>query len=328
MSQNNNKTTASKKYDAFAASSVLDSIAIATFAIDVDHKITHWNRALEKASGLLAKDMIGTKDQWKPFYLNPRPTMSDLIIESAKDESVERFYTNKFHKSNVLENAYEAEDFFPAMGSGEWLSFTAAPILDFDGNIIGAVETLTIISDRKNAEQKLIISQQKYRELSTLDDLTKLFNPRHFFSKIEEEIDRCNRYNQALSICMFDLDNFKRVNDAYGHQFGNLVLAEFAKVIQTNIRQVDMAFRYGGEEFIILFPFVIAHRAAIVVEKIRHQFEQINFKADNDVVVNVTTSAGLTTYCSKENTDSLIKRVDKAMYQSKSSGKNKVTIVD
>ena len=328
MNQHNKKVTSSKKHDTFAASSVLDSIAIPTFAINVEHKITHWNRAIEKASGLLAKDMIGTTNQWKPFYPNPRPTMSDLIIEGAKDESVERFYTNKFHKSNVLENAYEAEDFFPAMGSGEWLSFTAAPILDTDNNIIGAVETLTIISDRKHAELELIISQQKYRELSTLDDLTQLFNPRHFFVKIEEEIDRCNRYSQTLSICMLDLDNFKGINDAYGHQFGNLILTEFAKIIKTNIRQVDIAFRYGGEEFIILFPFVIANHAATVVEKIRVQFEQVDFKTDDNAVINVTTSAGLATYGSKEGKDSLIKRADKAMYQSKSAGKNKITIAD
>jgi len=291
MSQNNNKKiTSSKKHDAFATSSVLDSIAIPTFAINVEHKITHSNRAIEMASNFFAKDMIGTKDQWKPFYLNPRPTMSDLIVGSAKDESVEHFYTNNFHKSNVLENAYEAEDFFPSIGSGEWLSFTTAPILDSHNNIIGVVETLTIISDRKRTEQGLIVSQLKYRELSTLDDLTQLFNPRHFFEKIEEEID-C--YNQSLSICMLDLDNFKHVNDTYGHPFGNLVLAEFADIIKTNIRQIDVAFRYGGEEFIILFPFVIAHRAAIVVEKIRHQFEKFNFKADNNAVVNVTTALAL-----------------------------------
>ncbi|ORU92885.1 MAG: diguanylate cyclase [Cycloclasticus sp. symbiont of Bathymodiolus heckerae] len=309
-------------------SNVLDSIAIPTFAINTEHEITHWNRAIEKASGLSAVEMIGTKNQWKPFYPNPRPTMSDLIVEGARDESVERFYTNKYHKSSVLDNAYEAEDFFPAMGSGEWLSFTAAPIIDDNNNMIGAVETLFVISDRKHAEQKLIDSQQKYRELSTIDDLTKLFNARHFFEQVSGETDRCNRYSQSLSLCLFDLDNFKIVNDTYGHQFGNTVLEEFAKIIKKNIRHVDMAFRYGGEEFVVLFPFVIAHHAAIVVEKICLQLAQADFTTDDGEKVKITTSAGLSTYIIKEDKEEFIKRADKAMYQSKDGGKNKITIAN
>ena len=314
--------------EALPAHRVLDSIAIPTFAINSQHEITHWNRALEKASGLLAVDMIGTKNQWKPFYPNPRPTLSDLIVEGAKDEHVSQFYTNKYQRSNLLNNAYEAEDFFPNMGMGEWLSFTAAPIFDDDNNIIGAVETLTIISDRKHAEKKLMDSQHKYRELSTLDDLTQLFNARHFFEKIEEEISRSDRYSQALSICMLDLDDFKTINDTYGHQFGNTVLTEFANIIKRNIRHVDMAFRYGGEEFVILFPFVIAHSALTVVEKILTQLERVDFKADNGDIVNITTSAGLATYFAKEGQDSFIKRVDKAMYHSKSNGKNQISIAE
>ncbi len=308
------------------AQHILDSIAIPTFAINTQHEITHWNRAIEKVTGHLAADMIGSKNQWKPFYSNLRPTLADLIIEGSEDHSIRERYTKKYQQFNVVDDKYEAEGFFPNMGMGEWLSFTAALILDENNNIIGAVETLKVISDRKHAEQKLLDSQHKYRELSTLDDLTQLFNARHFFVKIDEEISRSNRYNQSLSICMLDLDNFKKVNDTYGHQFGNTVLTEFANIIKRNIRHVDMAFRYGGEEFVILFPFVIAQNALTVVEKILTQLEHIDFKADNGDIVNVTTSAGLATYRAKEGQDSFIKRADKAMYQSKSNGKNQISI--
>jgi len=310
------------------ASRVLDSIAIPTFAINLQHEITHWNKALVKATGLLATDMIGSKNQWQPFYPNPRPTMSDLIIEGAKDESVERFYTNKYHKSSILENAFEAEDFFPTVGSGEWLSFAAAPILDANNNIIGAVETLINISEQKHTEKRLIDSQQKYRELSTLDDLTQLYNARYFFSEFENEVSRCDRYSQLLSVCMFDLDDFKHINDTYGHQFGNVVLSGFANIIKENIRHVDMAFRYGGEEFVILFPFVIANKASVAIEKIRLQLEQTDFVTDDGETINITVSAGIATYLSTEGADSFIKRADKAMYQAKSNGKNKVIIAD
>ena len=305
---------------------ILDSIAIPTFAINTQHQITHWNRAIEEVTGYQATVMIGSKNQWEPFYRNPRPTLADLIIEGTEDHSIPERYTNKYQQFNVVDNKYEAEGFFPNMGMGEWLSFTAAPIVDENDNIIGAVETLIVISDRKHAEQKLLDSQHKYRELSTLDDLTQLYNARHFFVKVDEEISRSNRYNQSLSICMLDLDNFKKVNDTYGHQFGNTVLTEFANIIKRNIRQVDMAFRYGGEEFVILFPFVIAQNALTVVEKILTQLEHMDFKADNGDIVNITTSAGLATYRAKEGQDSFVKRADKAMYLSKSNGKNQISI--
>jgi len=308
------------------ATNVLDSIAIPTFAINTQHEITYWNRAIEKASGYLAVDMIGTKNQWKPFYPNPRPTMSDLIIEDSRDESVEKFYSNKYHPSSVLDNAYEAEDYFPYMGDGEWLSFTAAPILDDNNNVVGAVETLTVISDRKLAEQNLIESQQKYRELSTIDDLTGLFNARHFFEQVSSEISRCNRYNQDLSLCMFDLDNFKEINDTYGHQFGNTVLEGFAKIINANIRHIDIAFRYGGEEFVILFPCVIADHSITVVEKIRLQLAAKKFTTDCGKKLSVTTSAGLSTYINKEENENFIKRADSAMYEAKNNGKNRTVI--
>jgi len=308
------------------AVNVLDSIAIPTFAINTLHEITYWNRALEKASGFLASEMLGTKNQWKPFYPTSRPTMCDLIVDGAQDESVEKFYTDKYHKSGVLESAYEAEDFFPHMGGGEWLSFTAAPILDENNNITGAVETLTVISDRKRAEQDLIESQQKYRELSTIDDLTGLFNARHFFEQAVTEISRCNRYQQELSLCMFDLDNFKAINDTYGHQFGNTVLEGFAKIIKANIRHIDIPFRYGGEEFVVLFPFVIAEHSVVVVEKIRLQLAATRFTTDDGEAISVTTSAGLSTYISKENKEEFIKRADQAMYQAKNNGKNQAVI--
>jgi len=268
--QKPNPTTPLEMLDNFT-SRVLDSIAIPTLAINLQHEITHWNKAIAKASGLSSAEMIGTKDHWKPFYPSQRPIMADLIIDGGQNKSIEKFYTNQYKKSVVLDNAYEAEDFFPAMGRGEWLSFTAAPITDTSGKLIGAVETLVVISDRKKAEQELIESQQKYRELSTIDDLTQLFNTRHFYEQINYEVDRCNRYEQKLTICMFDLDNFKSINDTYGHLFGNSVLESFGTLIHACIRHIDAGYRYGGEEFIVVFPLINAQSTMLVAERIRSQ---------------------------------------------------------
>lgn len=307
-------------------SHVLDSIAIPTFAINLDHEITHWNKALVKASGYSSDEMIGSTGQWKPFYPSKRPTMADLIVDGGNNKSVEKFYTDKYKQSNVLEYAYEAEDYFKGMGHGEWLAFTSAPITNTAGELIGAVETLVVISDRKKTELELIDSQQKYRELSTIDDLTQLFNTRHFYEEIHYEVDRCNRYEQRLTICMFDLDDFKSLNDNYGHLFGNTVLESFGKLIHASIRHIDAGYRYGGEEFIVIFPLINAQSASLVAERIRSELEKINFVTNSGQVVNVTVSAGIAEHKTNEQQESLIQRADRAMYQSKDNGKNLITV--
>lgn len=312
--------------DKFSASSVLDSIAIPTFAINTQHEITHWNQAIEKASGYPASYMLGTKNQWRPFYVSSRPTMADLIVDGGNNEAVEKFYTQKYRKSEVLDDAYEAEDYFPDMGNGEWLSFTAAPILNANNEVIGAVETLIVVSDKKKTEQALIDSQQRYRELSTIDDLTQLLNARQFFSTIKEEVEKSNRYGEALTICLFDLDHFKNINDTYGHQFGNTVLKQYAAIIKSNIRDVDIAFRYGGEEFVTIFPFLNAEQATIAVDRIRVELENFNFKTEQNETVKITTSAGIATHIPKETQESLVNRADQAMYLAKENGRNRITI--
>lgn len=322
----NNKNTSNNLVEEAFAVNVLNSIAIPTFVINQDGFITHWNQAMEKASGYPAERMIGTNQQWKPFYTHERPTMADLIIAGGHNQTIEQFYRDKYRKSSVLDNAYEAEDYFPAMGSGEWLSFTAAPIFDKENNIVGAVETFVVISDRKQTEQELIESQKKYRLLSTVDDLTQLYNSRHFQTQIKHEVGLCNRYQQQLSICLFDLDNFKHLNDTYGHVFGNIVLEAFGKLLNAQIRHIDEAFRFGGEEFIITMPMVNEQEAFAAADRIRTEWEAMRFTTANNEIIHITVSAGVATHTGTEEAQDLINRADKAMYQSKQKGKNQITM--
>jgi len=180
---------------------VFDRISLPTFIIGADHVIQHWNSALESLTGLNRAVMIGTRDQWRPFYSSPRPCLADLIVEGGEDEEVQRYYTNKYTHSELIGDAYEAEDFFPECGSnGEWLHFTAASLHSEDGAIIGAIETLANISDRKRAEFELIERERSYREQSISDNLTNLFNSRHFHYKLEQAIENSKRYNHSFSL--------------------------------------------------------------------------------------------------------------------------------
>jgi two-component system sensor histidine kinase DegS len=137
-------------------SKIIDGSAIAIFVINKEHNITHWNNAIEAMSGRKREDVIGKDDHWKTFYSIKRPSMADLIADGASAQEIEVYYRGKCKKSPLIEGAYEAEDFFPALGDkGKWLHFTASPIKDDNGKIIGAIETLEDTTERKNLEDNL-----------------------------------------------------------------------------------------------------------------------------------------------------------------------------
>ena len=140
---------------------------VPTFVIDNDHCITHWNTALERISGILGSQVAGTRNQWMAFYSNKRPVMADLIFDKEPEAKISHHYSGLYRKSESVEDAYEAEDFFPDMGEhGRWLFFTAAPLRNSAGDTIGAVETLQDTSARQEVQKALRISEQKYRLLA------------------------------------------------------------------------------------------------------------------------------------------------------------------
>jgi hemerythrin-like metal-binding protein/PAS domain S-box-containing protein len=134
---------------------IVDGDPVPTLVINAEHKVTHWNKACALITGVSAEAMIGTNRQWSAFYDHERPVMADIIVSGDLDE-LDTLYQGIFHRSPVIPDAFEAESFFPHFGdSGRWLSFTAAPLRDSAGQIIGAIETLQDVTERKNAEAGL-----------------------------------------------------------------------------------------------------------------------------------------------------------------------------
>ena len=142
---------------------IVESIPIPTFVIDNDHIVTHYNSALENLTGIGADEVFGTRDSWKAFYSEVRPTMADFIVDRASEADIAKYYEGKFSKSMVKMGAYEAEDFFPDIG--RWLFFTAAPLTDAEGNRFGAVETLLDTTERRRAEEARLKSERRFRTL-------------------------------------------------------------------------------------------------------------------------------------------------------------------
>lgn len=313
--------------DASLMLQVFDRIALPTFVIDNNHIILHWNSALEALTGLSREEMVGTSDQWRPFYQSPRPCLADLIVDGGYDTDVQHYYQDKYRTSQLIPDAYEAEDFFPECGeSGEWLHFIAASLTDINGEVIGAIETLDNISPRKKAEFELIERERKYRELSITDALTGLNNSRHFYEQLELAIEASRRYGYTFSLCFLDLDNFKQINDTYGHMVGDLVLETLGTLIKASLRSNDSAYRYGGEEFAILLPLTDYQGAVKFSDRIHESLRNHNIPASADTVVNVTTSVGITQYKAGDDTRSLLGRADNALYDAKHQGKNRTCI--
>ncbi len=144
---------------------VIQGSPIPTFVIGRDHKVIHWNKTLEKLSGISAGDVMGTRQHWRAFYDRERPCLADLLL-LQDHESISRWYAGRYIPSVLIPNAFEAIDFFPALrASGKWLHFTAALIPDSRENIMGAVETLENVTAHKQAEFSLRESEQRYREI-------------------------------------------------------------------------------------------------------------------------------------------------------------------
>jgi PAS domain S-box-containing protein len=135
---------------------ILNGSPVATFVLDSDHRVILWNRACEALTGLSAITVVGTCDQWRAFYPSKRPVMADLVLSGSRTDEVSQHYPEIWQRSLLIDGAFEAEDFFPGFGSGgRWLFFTAAPLRDDAGTVIGAIETLQDVTDRRQAQAAL-----------------------------------------------------------------------------------------------------------------------------------------------------------------------------
>ena len=160
--------------------------------------------------------------------------------------------------------------------------------------------------------------EEEVRRLSITDDLTGLFNHRHFFKTLEAELARLKRQKTTLSLMMFDLDNFKRYNDLYGHLEGDKALKKVGEIVSRAIRNnVDSAYRYGGDEFAVLLIGASLGHAMMIAERIRSSIEGVEFK-------DITASIGLVEFEEHFDLEKFVKSADAAMYVAKNSGGNRI----
>ena len=183
-----------------------------------------------------------------------------------------------------------------------------------------------VLKERELTNERIRM-MEKLQKLAITDGLTRLYNSRSFYSQLELEVGRFNRYQHPLTLLLLDIDHFKDYNDKYGHLEGDKVLVRFSQIIKSCLRTNDSAYRYGGEEFTVILPETAGEEARTVAQRIRAALEAEPFSPSDGENVTVTISIGLTEYDPKEELSTFIQRADLAMYRSKRSGRNKVSML-
>ncbi len=196
---------------------IIAGSTIPTFVLDKDHTITHWNQALERLTGHSALEMVGTRKQWLPFWDRERPAMADVIVDGIPEAEIEKLYGGNWRKSSLISGAFEAESFFPKLGNGgKWCWFTAAPIKDADGNIVGAVETVWDKSDDKKMEEE---RERHNWELSMLCTIyTALGSPQDIDGRIQEALKQVGQLLAAAGVSVYLKDEAGTLHHRHGWQ--------------------------------------------------------------------------------------------------------------
>ncbi|MCK9364639.1 MAG: diguanylate cyclase [Syntrophales bacterium] len=277
------------------------------FGLDDTGHITFVNPAGLRIMGYEEKEIIG---RHYPTFIRP----------NMREEAM-KFFGHQFVKG--IPNTYSEYPVIVKDGREIWFGQNTQLIFQ-DGKVVAFQAVARDITERKRIGEALQNSENRYRELSIVDDLTQLYNSRHFYFQLKIELDRSNRYEQPLTLLLLDLDNFKVFNDAYGHVEGDQVLMRLGQVVKRCLRETDFAFRYGGEEFTILLPMTTSADAAITAERIRTEFKKETFSPVPGEDVHVTLSIGLAQYKPQEAMKAFVHRADQLMYQGKKNGKDRV----
>ncbi|RUM28386.1 MAG: hypothetical protein DSY42_08485 [Aquifex sp.] len=188
------------------------------------------------------------------------------------------------------------------------------------------VSILKMMESLEKLLLKTTREKMHYETMALTDPLTKLYNRRIFVEVAEKELSRASRLGDSFSIILLDIDNFKKINDTYGHDVGDIVLRTVAEVLKKNVRKMDMVARWGGEEFIVMLPNTNLESAVKVAEKLRKLIERTKIKLPSGEVINITVSAGVSSFKGQRSLDEIIKEADIALYAAKNRGKNRVEI--
>ena len=248
--------------------------------------------------------------------------ITDIMMPGINGLELTEIIKDKYHSDVIIITGYGGDfSYEEALEKGA-SDFAQKPVRpkELIARVRRVLKERKLIAERRHMEARL-------RELTLTDDLTKLFNSRHFFEQIQSEIDRATRYKHPLSLLLLDVDGFKHFNDTYGHLEGDKVLSKLGEIIRGCMRKNDSGYRYGGDEFTAILPMTRGSEAVTVAERIRQEFCTARFTPKPGQDFEATVSIGITERNLEEGWEELTKRADKAMYTAKKDGGNRTCLL-
>ncbi|MBL4844052.1 MAG: diguanylate cyclase [Planctomycetes bacterium] len=275
---------------------VLANAGDAVITTDLDGKIIDWNPGAKEMFGYSATEVIGQPASMLYRHKStPRRLMTKL---SEAHEGIVRKDVRVLLKS----------------GEKRWIGLSLSWLRNKRGETVGTIGVSKDVTERRALEERL-------RQLSITDSLTKLYNQSHFFHRLEIEKERSRRLGHPLALLLFDLDNFKPLNDTHGHTAGDVLLTEIGAVLMRNIRkEVDSAFRYGGDEFTVLLPGASVTAAVAFAERVR--------VAIGGLEGGVRASLGIAPFDRQNGAQQILQQADTSMYFAKRAGGDQIAVWD
>lgn len=288
---------------------ILDSLSDGVYFVDSQKKITFWNKGAEKITGYSKAEMDGRR-------------CSDNLLIHINEEGLLLCNRGCPLGATLEDGTYHQVDayFHHKDGHRVPVQMRVAPIRDSRGEVIGAVEVFIDNSAREEALKRI----EQLEKDSLIDHLTGVANRRFLEMTLQNRHNEMRRYGRPFGIIFVDIDHFKSFNDRYGHEVGDKVLCMAANTLASNTRSFDVVGRWGGEEFVIILPNIEANVLASIANRYRLLVEKSHITHTTGPL-GVTISLGATLTSSKDTIESVVKRADSLMYQSKAAGRNRVT---
>lgn len=277
----------------------MEQIDDSVMITDTGGVITYVNKAFCDHTEYLKEELLGSTPKLFKSYQHDNAFYENLWKTILKGKVYRRTLVNKKKNGDIF---YEDK--------------TITPLKDDKEKIVGFVSTGKDVT-------KEMLMRQEIEHIAMIDQLTGIYNRHKFEQMLVLEVERSRRFGQQLSLILIDIDHFKSVNDTYGHDIGDEVIICLVKIIQENIRKLDIFARWGGEEFLILSPDTDLDKVQALAEKLRLAVE----KADFPKVSHITISQGVGMFEKEDTFDAVFKRVDQGLYYAKEHGRNQVGVV-
>lgn len=268
---------------------------IDTSQTDLRGIITSVSSAFARHSGYSKEELIGSDHNILRHAQTPDSLYTKMWAQLVKGETWEGEIRDQ-HKD----------------GSDLWVEMIITPKYDEKHRHIGYISIRRDITNQKNIE-----------ELSITDYLTQVYNRKYFNENLKKAISLYQRYHTPFTLLMFDVDNFKKINDSYGHLVGDECLIQLCALIKTHLRDNDLLARWGGEEFMVLLPHINKDEAINIAQKLRSLVDEHTFED----VSKMTVSFGVASFLENDSFDTILERTDRALYQAKDKGRNKVVFL-